>query len=98
MWGRAATIHDSTHEADVNRSDEMRGVAIAIVLALLSTPCHAQSGPSADQCEQVRAAIAQHGLQAARQHAMANHGLSRDDLRTIEQSCGIGGRSKRAKR
>jgi len=78
----------------------MRGIATALVLALLSTPCLAQGGPSADQCEQVRSAISQHGLQAARQHAMANHGLSREDIRTIEQSCGIGGggRSKKAKR
>ncbi len=90
--------HDSMHEAVLKRSDEMRGVPIAIVLALGSTHCLAQNSPSADQCEQVRAAIAQYGLEAARKHAMANHGLSRDDLRTIEQSCGIGGRAKRAKR
>ena len=76
----------------------MRGLAVAIVLALLSTHCQAQSGPSADQCEQVRAAIAQYGLQAARKHAAENHGLSQADLRTIEQSCGIDGRTKRAKR
>jgi hypothetical protein len=76
----------------------MRGAAIAIVLALLSTHCHAQSAPNAGQCDQVRAAIAQHGLQAARKHAAENHGLSQADLRTIEQSCGIGGRAKRAKR
>jgi arsenate reductase-like glutaredoxin family protein len=76
----------------------MRGIAIAIVLGLLSTQCYAQSAPSSGQCEQVRAAIAQHGLQAARQHAVANHGLSRADLRTIEQSCGIGQRAGRAKR
>jgi hypothetical protein len=41
---------------------------------------------------------AQHGLQAARKHAVENHGLSRADLRTMEQSCGIGRRSGRAKR
>ena len=76
----------------------MRAVAVAIMLALVSTHCLAQNSPSADQCEQIRAAIAQYGLEAARQHAMANHGLSREDVRTIEQSCGIGGRSKRAKR
>jgi hypothetical protein len=68
------------------------------MLALLSTHCHAQGAPSAGQCDQVRAAIAQHGLQAARKHAAENHGLSQADLRTIEQSCGIGGRVKRAKR
>ena len=98
MWCGAATIHDSTHEADLNRSDEMRGVAVAIVLALLSTHGQAQNAPNAGQCDQVRAAIAQHGLQAARKHAAENHGLSQADLRTIEQSCGIGGRAKRAKR
>jgi hypothetical protein len=76
----------------------MRGAAIAIVLALLSTHCHAQSGPNAGQCDQVRSAISQYGLQAARKHAAANHGLSQADMRTIEQSCGIGGRAKRAKR
>ena len=76
----------------------MRGLAIAIVLALLSTQCRAQSAPTAGQCDQVRSAIAQHGLQAARKHAMENHGLSRADLITIEQSCGIGQRAKRAKR
>lgn len=70
----------------------MRGIAIAIVLALLSIECHAQNDPSPGQCDQIRAAIAQHGLQAARKHAMANYGLSQADLRTIEQSCGIGGR------
>ena len=76
----------------------MRGAAIAIVLALLSTHGHAQSAPSAGQCDQVRAAIAQYGLQAARKHAAENHGLSQTDLRKIEQSCGIGGHAKRAKR
>ena len=76
----------------------MRGVGIAIVLALLSTHCHAQSGPNPGQCDQVRSAISQYGLQAARKHAAANHGLSQADLRKIEQSCGIGGRAKRAKR
>ena len=81
----------------------MRGIAFAIVLTaivltLVSTQCYAQGGPSAGQCDQVRAAIAQHGLQAARNHAAANHGLSRADLSRIEQSCGIGNRAKRAKR
>jgi hypothetical protein len=73
----------------------MRRIAIAIVLALVSTCCHAQSG---GQCDQVRAAIAQHGLQAARKHATANYGLSTADLRATEQSCGIGRRTKRVKR
>jgi ribosomal protein S9 len=85
-------------EADLKRHEEIRGIAVAVVLALLSTQCHAQGGPSSGQCEQVRAAIAQHGLQAARKHAMQHHGLSRADLRTIEQSCGIGQRGGRGKR
>ena len=78
----------------------MRGTAIAIVLVLLSIECHAQSGPNPGQCEQVRSAIQQHGLQNARKHAMANYNLTLVDLRNIEQSCGIGDRdsSRRAKR
>jgi ribosomal protein S9 len=82
----------------VKELQDMRCIATAIVLALLSTQCHAQGGPSPGQCDQVRAAIAQHGLEAARKHAMEHHGLTRVDLRTIEQSCGIGQRSGRAKR
>jgi hypothetical protein len=60
---------------------------------LLSIECRAQSGPSTGQCEQVRAAVSQYGLQNARKHAMANYGLTLADLRNIEQSCGIGERS-----
>jgi hypothetical protein len=78
----------------------MRRIAIATVLALLSIECHAQmpgmmgpgaGGPNPGQCEQVRGAIQQYGLQAARQHAMANYGLSATDVRNVEQQCGIGG-------
>jgi hypothetical protein len=78
----------------------MRRIAIAIVLVPLSIECHAQGGPSPGQCDQVRAAIEQHGLQNARKHAMANYNLTLADLRNIEQSCGIGDRdrSRRAKR
>jgi ribosomal protein S9 len=76
----------------------MQKIAIAIVLAMLSIECHAQGGPSTGQCDQIRAAIAQYGLQAARKHAMENYGLSQADLRTIEQGCGIGGRARRDKR
>ena len=76
----------------------MRG--IAIMLVLLSIECHAQNGPSPGQCDQVRAAVAQYGLQNARKHAMENYGLTLADLRNIEQSCGIGDRDRgrRAKR
>ena len=69
-------------------------IATAIVLAVLSTHCHAQGAPSPGQCDQVRAAIAQHGLQNARKHAMANYNLTLADLRNIEQSCGIGERER----
>jgi hypothetical protein len=72
----------------------MRGFAIVIVLALLSIECHAQSAPTTGQCDQVRAGIAQHGLQAARKHAMGHYGLTRADLRRIEQTCGIGHRGR----
>jgi len=78
----------------------MRGIAIACVLVLLSIECHAQGGPNPGQCEQIRSAIQQHGLQNARKHAMANYNLTPADLRNIEQSCGIGGgdRGRRTKR
>ena len=78
----------------------MRGTAIAIVLVLLSIECHAQGGPNPGQCEQVRSAIQQYGLQNARKHAMANYNLTLADVRNIEQSCGIGDRDRgqRAKR
>jgi hypothetical protein len=80
----------------------MRRIAIATVLVTLSIECHAQGmpgmmgspgmgGPNPGQCEQVRGAIQQYGLQAARQHAMANYNLSATDVRNIEQQCGIGG-------
>ena len=72
----------------------MRGIATAIMLVLLSIECHAQSGPSPGQCEQVRSAIQQYGLQNARKHAMANYNLTLADLRNIEQSCGIGDRDR----
>jgi ribosomal protein S9 len=76
----------------------MRKISIIAVLAALSTQCYAQGGPNPGQCEQVRDAIAQYGLQAARQHAMANYGMSAVDLRRVEQECGVGGRSRRTRR
>ena len=69
--------------------------SIAIVVALLSTECYAQGGPSGGQCDQVRGAIAQYGLQAARKHAMANYNLTLADVRRIEQECGVNDRSRR---
>ncbi len=77
---------------------KIRTIVTATALALLSTQSHAQSGPTPGQCDQVRAAIAQHGLQAARKHAAQYHGLNQADLRRIEQSCNIGRRGKRIKR
>jgi hypothetical protein len=78
----------------------MRRTVIAGVLGLLSIECQAQgTTPDAGQCEQVRSSIAQYGLQAARKHATENYGLSAADLRSIEQSCGIGdnrGRKRKA--
>ena len=77
----------------------MRRILIVAVVAVLSTQCHAQQGgPNPGQCEQVRAAIEQHGLQAARKHAMANYNLSAADLRRVEQECGIGNRGRRTNR
>jgi hypothetical protein len=78
----------------------MRGTAIAIALVLLSIECHAQGGPNPGQCEQIRSAIQQYGLQNARKHAMANYNLTLVDLRNIEQGCGGGDRDRgrRAKR
>ena len=76
----------------------MRRISIIAVAAVLSTQCYAQGGPNAGQCEQVRAAIAQYGLQAARKHAMENYGLAPADLRRVEQECGIGGRTRRTNR
>jgi hypothetical protein len=65
------------------------------VVALLFAPCHAQQRPNAGQCEQVRGAIAQYGLQAARKHAVQNYGLTQADLRRIEQECRVNTRSGR---
>lgn len=77
----------------------MQRILIVAVAAVLSTQCYAQQGgPDANQCEQVRSAIQQFGLAAARKHAMANYNLSAADVRRIEQECGVGGRSKRSSR
>jgi hypothetical protein len=77
----------------------MRLIGLASVLALLSIEGHAQqNGPTSDQCDQVRAAITQYGLQAARKHAMENYSLTQVDVRTIEQNCGIADRGRPARR
>lgn len=81
----------------------IRGLSIIAIAATLSTPGlaqtmqGAQNGPDAGQCEQVRSAIAEHGLEAARKHAIANYGLTPADLRRVEQECGVGksGRSSK---
>jgi hypothetical protein len=73
-------------------------VGIAIVLGLLSIEGHAQNGPTSGQCDQVRAAITQYGLQAARKHAMEHYSLTQVELRTIEQNCGIADRGRASRR
>ena len=81
---------------------EMRGLSLITVVAMLSTPCFAQNGPNGGpddgQCEQVRAAIAQYGLHAARKHAAENYGLTPADLTRVEQDCGIEHRNRRTKK
>ena len=76
----------------------MHRISVIAVVMVLSTECHAQSGPNPGQCDQVRTAIAQHGLQAARKHAMENYGLTFADLLRIEQDCGIDNRARRTNR
>ncbi|MGN6572513.1 MAG: hypothetical protein ACTHLO_13980 [Pseudolabrys sp.] len=77
---------------------EVCGISILVAVTALSTQCLAQDGPDAGQCEQVRAAIQEHGLQAARKHAMENYNLTHADIRRIEQDCGIGNRSRDSKK
>jgi hypothetical protein len=76
----------------------MRGLSLIALVATLSTPCLAQDGPDGGQCEQVRAAIAQYGLHAARKHAAENYGLTPADLTRVEQDCGIEHRNRRTKK
>ena len=76
----------------------MRGLFLIALVATLSTPCLAQDGPDDGQCEQVRAAVEQYGLQAARKHATENYGLTPADLRRVEQDCGIDKHKGRAKK
>jgi len=78
--------------------EDMRGLSIIALGAVFSTPCLAQDGPDDGQCEQVRAAIAQYGLQAARKHATENYGLTQADLRRVEQDCGIDNHNRRNKK
>ena len=82
----------------IGRKEMHRIWIVAVAAVVLSTECHAQGGPNPGQCEQVRSAIAQHGLQAARKHAMENYGLSMADVLRIEQECGVGGRSRKTNR
>lgn len=81
--------HITSWEGFFGGAEDMRRIVVIAILALLSTECLAQGGPTSGQCNQVRAAVAQHGLQAARKHAAENYGLTPADLRTIEQDCGI---------
>lgn len=97
-------MHESFERARYDSSllmglQRMQRILIVAVAAVLSTQCHAQQGgPNAGQCEQVRSAIEQYGLAAARKHAMANYNLSPADLRRVEQECGIGNRTRQTKR
>ena len=77
---------------------DMRGLSVMAFVAMLSTPCLAQDGPDGGQCEQVRAAVEQYGLQAARRHATENYGLTPADLRRVEQDCGVDKRKGHAKK
>ena len=65
--------------------------SIAIAAVALSLQCHAQQmdHPNAAQCEQVRSAVAQYGLQAARKNAREQYGLTLADVRKVELECGI---------
>ena len=76
----------------------MHKLSIIAALVVLSTQCLAQGGPNGGQCEQVRAAVAQYGLQAARRNAVQNYGLGPADMRRVEQECGIGNRGPRINR
>lgn len=90
------------------RLREVLGIACIAAVATLSAQSHAQQpmqqqmqqqgGPDAGQCEQVRAAVAEHGLQAARKHAMENYGLTLADLHRVEQDCRIDGRGRSTKK
>jgi hypothetical protein len=73
----------------------LKNSVIVALLGFVPVECYAQAqqgqtAPSGDQCEQVRAAIEQYGLEAARKHATANYNLSPTDLRDIERSCAVG--------
>ena len=70
---------------------------VAICAAMFCLQCYAQQQdhPNPAQCEQVRSAVAQYGLQAARQNAREQYGLTPADIHKVELECGINGRSRR---
>ena len=82
------------------QSIRMLRPSIAIAAVALSLQCHAQQRdhPNPAQCEQVRSAVAQYGLQAARKNARAQYGLTLADVHKVELECGIKGRIHRGRK
>lgn len=87
------TNRESNKQGVLVNLKPLAGITSLAVVALLAVQCQAQQRPNAGQCEQVRGAIAQYGLQAARKHAIQNYGLTHADLRRIEQECKVTTRS-----
>ena len=78
----------------------MLRLSIAIAAAMFCLQCHAQQQdhPNPTQCEQVRSAVAQYGLQAARENAHEQYGLSPANVHKVELECGIKGRTRRGRK
>lgn len=74
--------------------------SIAIAAAMFCLRCYAQqqNHPNPAQCEQVRSAVAQYGLRAARQNAHEQYGLSLADINKVESECGIKDRISRGRK
>jgi len=72
-------------------------VAIAAVMLCIQCQAQQQDHPNQAQCEQVRSAVAQYGLPAARKNAREQYGLSPADVQKVELECGINGRIHRAR-
>ena len=82
------------------KDSRMLRPSIAMAIAMLSIPCFAQqqSHPNPAQCEQVRSAVAQYGLQAARKNAHEQYGLTLSDVHKVELECGIKDTIQRGRR
>jgi len=78
----------------------MLKLSMAIAVVVLTSHCYAQqqNHPNPAQCEQVRSAVAQYGLQAARKNAQEQYGLTLADIHKIELECGIKGRVRQGRR